>query len=294
MGRSIPFSFEMPVSFFEKADAPVGKRRRIGGVLSTEDIDQQQEVIVQKGLDFTPFLKSGWFNDNHSKATTDILGYPEQVQLFAKGQRLPDGQIASSNTTWVEGYLLKSPKADEVWTLGKALEETNRRLGFSVEGRITKRVGPDRKVVAKAVVRNAAITNCPVNDRSRLEILAKSLDAVERNESDDLEEVLEKMLGMGAATGTPPAGPQTGMGAGQVLAPESLERKGNPPKVLGKSEEGEDEGDEGEEETEKSITFDFSPDRALTLLRRRIPGATPYTLRRVIGQTVKWKREGVL
>jgi hypothetical protein len=289
MSRSIPFSFEMPVSFFEKADAPAGKKRRIGGILSTEKVDQQGERLLQRGLDFNPFLKSGWFNDNHSKKTTDILGYPEGVQLFAKGQRLPDGQITTSNSTWVEGYLLKSPKADEVWTLGKALEETNRRLGFSVEGRITKRIGPDRKTVAKAVVRNAAVTNCPVNDDSRLEVLAKSLQAVEDSEPD----AMEKMLGMGTGGGagaTPqPAGPQSGATAGQVLAGESLERKGNPPKNLSGKPAKDDE-----EEAEKSMAFDFSPERAMAMLRERIPGATPHTLRRVLTQAARWKREGQL
>jgi len=284
---TIPFDFEMPISFFEKADAPKGQKRRIGGVLSDEALDQQGETILQRGMDFRPFLKSGWFNDNHSKKTADILGYPETVKLFAKGQRLPDGQIAQSNATWVEGYMLKSTKADEVWDLGKALAETGRRLGFSVEGRITKRIGPDRKVIAKAVVRNAAITNCPVNDHSRLEILAKSLQAVEASEPD----ALEKMLGMGTPTtpGTPPVGPQTGETAGQVLTGESLERKGNPPKDA----RGRKKKDE-EEETEKSLTFAFSPERAMELLRERIPSATPYTLQRVIAQTALWKRGGQL
>lgn len=287
MGRSIPFDFEMPLSFFEKADAPAGKKRRIGGILSTEHIDQQGEKILQRGLDFRPFLKSGWFNDNHSRATTDILGYPEGVTVFAKGQRLPDGQVAESNTTWVEGYLLKSPKAREVWELGKALAETGRRLGFSVEGRITQRMGPDRKTIAKAVVRNAAITNCPVNDNSRLEILAKSLQAVADSEPD----ALEKMLSMGtpATPGTPPAGPQTGEGAGQVLAGESLESKLHPPKRSRGQKTAEEE-----EDTEKSLRLSFTPDRALELLKARIPGATPHTLRRVLAQALRWKREGQL
>lgn len=288
MSNSIPFDFEMPLSFFEKSDSPEGKKRRIGGVLSDEGFDQQKEKILQRGMDFRPFLKSGWFNDNHSKKTADILGYPEKVQLFAKGQRLPDGEMAKANSTWVEGYLLKSPKATEVWDLGKALAETGRRLGFSVEGRITKRIGPDRKIIAKAVVRNAAITNCPVNDSSRLEILAKSLQAVEDSDPDALEKALS--MGMPATPGTPPVGPQTGEGAGQVLTGESLERKGNPPKDA----RGQKKKDEEEEEAEKSLTFAFSPERAMELLRERIPGATPRTLQRVIAQTALWKRGGQL
>ena len=213
------FQIFAPLSFFQKASAPEGKRRRIAGIISTEKLDKQGEVIVQKGLDFTPFLKEGWFNDNHSKKTADILGYPdsEGVKQFQKGDRLPDGSIADSNLTWAEGYLLDTPDADRIWNLGTALSKagSQRRLGYSIEGNVQRRTGPMNKVVAKAVVRNVAITNCPVGEGTRLETLAKSLDDV------------EKGLAMGTST-APPAtsGPQTGEGAGRVLAPQSLEQDG--------------------------------------------------------------------
>jgi len=285
MDRGIPFEFEAPLSFFEKANAPKGQERRIAGVLSTENMDQQQEKILQRGLDLTPFLKSGWFNDNHSRKTTDILGYPTGVQGFEKGQRLPDGDIARARTTWVEGYLLKTPKATEVWELGKALAETDRRLGFSVEGKITQRTGPERKVIAKAIVRNAAITNCPVNQDSRWMALAKSLQAVEAAEPS----VLEKMLAMGESSNTTPEGPQGGDTAGQVLTGQSLDAKGAKD-ARGKKDKDEDD----EEETAKALTYDFSPDWALERLRTRVPGATMDTLRRVLDVTRQWKQEGAL
>jgi len=208
----LPFQFEIPVDFFEKANADAGKQRRIGGIISTESPDRQGEVILSKGLEFGEFLQHGWFNDNHSKRTTDILGYPEMVQLFQKGEKLPNGEMAGTNGVWAEGYLLDTPAADSIWKLGKALAKTGRRLGFSVEGSVLKRAGTLRKTVAKAVVRNVAITNCPVNTDSRLEVLTKSLIAVSQSEDD-----LDKALAMGPANpGAPPEG-------GAVLATESLE-----------------------------------------------------------------------
>lgn len=230
------FQFFAPLTFFQKGSAPEGQRRRIAGVISTEDLDKQGEVIVQKGLDFQPFLTEGWLNDNHSKKTTDVLGYPEDVVQFQKGDKLPDGAVAKSNCTWMEGYLLDTPDADKVWNLGMSLAKagSRRRLGYSIEGAVRSRTGPGNRIVAKALVRNVAITNCPVGQGTRLELLAKSLDEVEKGLS----------MGTAASPGDAPSGPQSGEGAGQVLARESLEQDGQAGMVLNPDEDDEDE-DEG-------------------------------------------------
>lgn len=230
------FAFEVPVSFFEKAGAGPGRERRIGGLISSDTEDQQGEEVLQEGLDVQPFLRSGWFNDNHSRSTADILGYPDPDALkrFRKGDVLPDGTIAKGNGTWAEGYMLDTPQATKVWELGKALQRSGRSLGFSVEGGIVKRAGPKTvakksadgrieyvgKRVVKAIVRNVAITGSPVQQDSRLSILAKSLEALEAEAAE-----AEKALTMGPGSPNPPVGPRTGEGAGAVLTPESLERK---------------------------------------------------------------------
>ena len=150
MRSELPFDFEMPLHVFEKADAGAGKTRRIGGVASLDSDDRQQEVVLQSGLNWQDFNKNGWFNDNHSKKTVDILGYPDgPARYFRKGQALPSGEKAKANCHWVEGYLLDTPKAVEVWELGKALAKTHRRLGLSVEGKIFRRQGIGNKVIAR-------------------------------------------------------------------------------------------------------------------------------------------------
>lgn len=228
------FRIFAPMSLFQKASAPEGQRRRIAGVISTESLDKQGEVIVQKGLDFQPFLSQGWFNDNHSKKTTDVLGYPEDVTRFQKGEKLPDGTVAKSNCTWAEGYLLDTPDADKVWSLGMSLQKagSKRRLGYSIEGSVQSRTGPGNRIVAKALVRNVAITNCPVGEDTRMELLAKSLDEVEKGLS----------MGTAASPGDAPSGPQSGEGAGQVLALESLEQDGQERMVLSPDDDDKDEG----------------------------------------------------
>lgn len=263
------FQFFAPMSFFEKASAPAGQQRRIAGVISTELEDKQREVVLQRGLDFSHFLDKGWFNDNHSKDTTDVLGYPETVIKFQKGDKLPDGQVARYNGTWAEGYLLDTPKASKVWELAQSLAKagSKRRLGFSVEGTVLQRTGPNNNIVAKALVRNVAVTNCPVGEETRLEALAKSMDEV------------EKGMTVGAGTGDSPAsaGPVTGEGAGQVLAPESLEKV--PKKDLDSEE------DENSKPLEKSL--------AVARIQERL-GCTRKQAERAFSTLTNMKQRGLL
>lgn len=300
MHGEMPFEFEVPVSFFEKSDAPKGQQRRIGGIISTESPDRQGEIVLQKGLDFGDFLKNGWFNDNHKRDTDAIVGYPESVQFFKKGETLPNGEVATTSGHWAEGYLLEgADRADRLWKLGKSLQKTNRRLGYSVEGKIHRRIGErtilqksaDGKsrwvgnTIARATVRNVAITNCPVNTETNMEVLAKSLQAMESAEPTEVEarlSVLEKALAMGQGTNASPSGPKTGEGAGQVLATESLEDDDDP-RLKGKSKAL-------KESLHKSLTYN----EAVARVRHRHPGASDTQVGRVLDLIKTLKSQGRL
>lgn len=161
--------------------------RRIGGYCSTEHLDRQEEVVLQKGLDFSDFVNYGYFNDNHNQATAAVVGVPEKAE-FHKGKGW-----------YTTGHMLKGfSRADEIWNLAKSLEGTKRRLGFSIEGKVLERA--NNKIV-KAKIRNVAVTNCPVNPNCTWEVLAKSFDG--------------KALTAGHAIA-----PTSG---GRVLVPEDLE-----------------------------------------------------------------------
>jgi len=277
----LPFDFQIPVTFFEKASAEAGKQRRIGGVITTESPDRQGEVILQRGLDFGDFLTYGWYNDNHDKSAEGILGYPEQVQFFQKGTILPNGEVMGTDGHWAEGYLLETKKADRIWELGKALQKTNRRLGFSVEGSIQKRLGPLRKTIAKARVKNVAITHVPVNGDTKLEMLAKSMRAVELGEDDDekKKKKMAKTLGMGtpSSPGAKPMGPQTGMGAGQVLATQSLESEQRELGLTGPN---------------PSMKKALSDDEAVLWVHSQRPHLSLRTCARIVTLTKALKRQG--
>lgn len=275
----IPFTFDLPIEFFEKADAEPGKQRRVRGIASIETNDRQNEIVLANGLDFSDFLQNGWLNDNHSKETDGILGYPDTHKFFRKGTKLPSGQTAKADGHWVEGYLLDTNKAARIWELGQALQKTNRRLGLSVEGKILKREGAGNRVVAKALVRNVAITNCPVNVDSRMEVLAKSLRAIEDSE-------LDKTLGMGAATpGTAITGPRQGMeeSAGQVITPKSLESKN---RVLTFTD--------AKPKKKKNLKKSLSHKQAVAYLKQRLPNANDKVIGRLIEVTRKLKKAGKL
>ena len=243
--RDGTFQYYAPISLFTKADAPEGQRRRFGGIATTEEKDQEGEVILQRGLDWSHFLARGYFNDNHSKKTGGIVGYPTGVQFYRKGESLPNGKKAEHNLHWTEGYLLKGvPGADDIWAVGNALGEAGdaRRLGQSIEGRIVLRDGPDQKTIARAAVYHTAITHVPVNAGTSLGFLAKALrdaesgaldfdpDWAHESRIDDdngVARALTMTTGPAAAlpAGTNPSamGPVSGAGAGRILARQSLE-----------------------------------------------------------------------
>ncbi|MAD95968.1 MAG: hypothetical protein CMB99_01440 [Flavobacteriaceae bacterium] len=150
---------------------------RIGGICSTDELDQQDERVIQAGLDFSPFLDKGWYNDNHGAKTTDVLGYPTAAKLVQKGEMLPNGRSAKKRGWWTEGHLLNTKEGRKLWGLTQALAKTDRKLGFSIEGSVRKRDAMNPNVISRAVVKNVAITHCPVNTGTEMHALAKALTA---------------------------------------------------------------------------------------------------------------------
>lgn len=270
------FDFALPMHVFEKADAPEGQKRRFGGICSTDNIDRQGERILQDGLDWGDFFEHGWFNDNHSQKTADVLGYGDKNSLvqFKAGDLLPNGSLATCNGTWVEGYLLNRPACDQIWDLAQSLQGTGRNLGFSVEGNIIKRTGLGNKTIAKAKIRNVALTNAPVNTDARLEVLARSLAAVEAEARE--EETVKAMGGEGPpvplanATGT-------GMTAGRIIAKEALEAD------LHNNAGGEILRRKGKKKKQSVKTLKRS--EAIAYVQSRAPGLSTRSAARIVDST---------
>lgn len=151
----------MPMDILKSSGAAQSEMR-IGGIASTADTDRDGDKIIQRGLDIQEFVDSGWFNYDHDN--TKILGYPDK----SKCEVTPRG-------LYVEGVLLKGvPLAESVYQTAIALQQSNapRKMGFSVEGKVTEKDALGR--IVKAKIYNVAITANPVNTNCTWDVLRKS------------------------------------------------------------------------------------------------------------------------
>lgn len=191
MKSSDVFSFCLPFDVLKSTNAN-SDEWRIGGYASTSSEDRQGDEIVQKGLDYDDFVNYGWFNFDHHN--DQILGYPDK-----------DKCKIDSRGFYVEGTLLKGVEiAKNMWETALALQKSgaNRKLGFSVEGKVLQRNALGK--IVKAKIYNVAITPNPVNTSCTWDALVKSFTT----NKDDIEKALE--AGHGDTDGS-------------AIIPESLE-----------------------------------------------------------------------
>lgn len=192
------FNFWMPATAISKGGGKDKKGRRwIQGIASTASRDLQGEVVNQNGIDFSYFLKHGYFNDDHKPGPEHKVGEPTECKV-------------TKNGLWVKGFLFNNhKKADEYWELMNALtaSDSNRKVGFSIQGKVKRRAG---KEIVECWIQDIAITPAPVNTATWAEI-AKSLSAAKwdlSKASDCEDEDEEKALTVSG---------------GSPLVPESLD-----------------------------------------------------------------------
>lgn len=160
------FQFWVPIQL-EKAKSPSKKddgKRWIEGIASTTDLDLQNEIVEQNGIDFSYFLKHGYFNNDHKPGFENKVGQPTECRVTSKG-------------LYVKGYLFKDHKvADAIWELVNALDssQSDRKVGFSIQGKVLRRAG--RRIV-KCWIQDIAITAAPINTNTWLDVV-KSLNSL--------------------------------------------------------------------------------------------------------------------
>lgn len=171
-------------------------RRWIQGVASTNDTDLQGEIVEQDGIDFSYFMKYGYFNDDHKPGPENKIGEPTECKVTKDG-------------LWVKGFLYQtSDKASHYWNLmrDQAVSGSKRRVGFSIQGKVLQKAGSR---IRKCWIQDIAVTTQPVNASTWAEI-AKSLAA---KGCGPVEEEEEKALS--TTSGSP-------------LIPESLDSEAKP------------------------------------------------------------------
>jgi len=181
------FSQFMPVSFdlIKSDDKNDDGRIYIKGIISTESVDAQGEILKQDGLDFSYFLKRGYINSEHKQGAENMLGAPTKVsKCMYKGKP----------AHFMEGYLFSDmSKVQDIVSVCKAMQKANadRGLGFSVEGKVEERDKKNPSVITKAKILNVSLVASPANPDSVLELL-KSMEA-------QMQQEIEKAIPMSAA-----------------------------------------------------------------------------------------------
>lgn len=231
------FRFVVPADLEKAADGSY----KIRGLASTERVDQQGEVIIQKGVDLTPIdKKKGVLNWDHARGPENTIG-------------ILDGYERTSKGLVIEGRLFKNhTKAKAVREIMESLGDSDRgRMGLSVEGKIIERDKNNPSVILKCQISAVALTMNPVNNDTFADIIKSmnSAQEVEFNAEEQLAsqpseeamftatqvlQIVQKALGIGAgAMGAPDA--KTG---GDALSPSDMQ-----PEKKKKIEKGEEDED---------------------------------------------------
>lgn len=158
------FWLPMEIAKADPKDKKKGKRRLIQGIASTPDEDLQKEIVEQRGIDFSYFLKYGYYNNDHKPGFENKVGQPLECRVTGKG-------------LWTRGFLFNNHKiADSIWELANALEasQADRKLGFSIQGKVTRRAG---RRIMKCWIQDIAITAAPINTHTWFDVM-KSLAAL--------------------------------------------------------------------------------------------------------------------
>lgn len=209
------FSTFIPFDVIEKAGEGDPLRGPIRGIASTESKDQDDEIVLQEGLDWSAFLgKSGNVRPipltyEHPLGVNNIVGEATSVRVIDHN---------GVKATEIEGHLyLNDEQGANVWKKACAMKKAGSlRLGFSVEGRVPPG-GRQGNVITKAKIYSVAISPVPRNLDSWWEPLAASILAGLKNtEYFARSEKIE-----GIAQG------ESAMGSGGIekLVPQKIQKK---------------------------------------------------------------------
>lgn len=213
------FKFWCPIEKSVQTDPSTGQERMVlGGIASTSDEDSDGEFLDPNGFDITPLMSSGTVNWHH-QAKNDpsaIIGEPIKGEIRREG-------------LYLETLLYPNSKlARDVWDLANTLEKNspNRRLGYSIEGKVLERKSddpnnPDYKKIVRAVITGVAVTHQPKNHCTFANIIKGEgvdwEDEDEENSEEDTEKSLNTNSGAPLRKESPQIGVKTTLSRGCVM-----------------------------------------------------------------------------
>lgn len=141
----------------------------VEGIASTEHEDHEGQTLLQKGMDWSYFLREGWINYEHedvkhpTRGAAAVIGYPVRVW--------PTTHEGKPATGLEAGLYLDNPRAAQVVQVLESIQGATpaRQLGFSIEGDAVDVDDPKApKVIKRAVIYNVTLTSNPVNGKARI------------------------------------------------------------------------------------------------------------------------------
>jgi hypothetical protein len=151
----------------ETADGtPFGQIR---GIISSEHEDEDGEVVVQKGIDWSYFLDRGKLTYGHPARPDNVCGEPMKVEATT---------VEGVPATAMEGRVfLQDRLGKAVWDKAMMLQKSGAktRLGLSIEGVALERDPAKPKRVLRSKVYTAAVDASPKNHVSLMDAIAASI-----------------------------------------------------------------------------------------------------------------------
>lgn len=160
------FNFFFPVEIEKGKDLDKDgypKELIIQGVASTNDEDTDGETLEPSGYDLSRFLKYGFLNMEHMAKNnmSNIVGEP--IDAYVRENKL-----------FIKGKLYKNnPKAVAIYDTILMLKnaKSDRKVGFSIEGKATLKDPLNPKKILKAMLTHCAVTTSPKNANTWADIV---------------------------------------------------------------------------------------------------------------------------
>ena len=159
------FNFFIPAEIEKGLDKEGNSVIKVKGICSDDNKDSDEEYLHPSGYDLTYFLSNGFINYNH-RAKDDpssIIGEPTMAKIVNNGTQM-----------YMEGILFPSnKKALAVCELAQTLAKygSTRKLGWSIEGTVIERDPMNPKKITKAKITGVAITPCPKNHNTFVDLV---------------------------------------------------------------------------------------------------------------------------
>jgi hypothetical protein len=182
-------------NFFVETDIHKGKNSSgeevvwIDGIASSSSVaDSDNETLFPIGMNTVPLIQSGLVNYNHqgNKDSNANVGIPVEAKVINGGRDL-----------YVKCMLFPCPQTDGIVRMYDNFKKYSptRKVGFSIEGKATKRDIFDSKKILEADVTGLAVTFSPKNKNTLMNIIKGEYETpyIDLNEDEEEEDELEKM-----------------------------------------------------------------------------------------------------